>query len=179
MSRAERPTASDEAGAGFWAALAIGLAIMAFALRGAIENWSATNPPELLRWMISLLLVHDVVVAPVVAAITISLSRRGSAWWARPVASGLAATAVVLTFSLPLVRRFGERQSNPSALPRDYGSALFLVLVAIWSAVVLTVAIRARRNAGQGWSSADDTSDVPLAIPAIASNGATRNAQVR
>lgn len=179
MSNGERPTASDEAGAGFWVALAIGVAIMAFALRGAIDNWSATNPPELLRWMIGLLLVHDVVVAPVVAAITLPLSRRGSAWWARPVASGLAATAVVLAFSLPLVRRFGERKSNPSALPRDYGSALLLVLVTIWSAVVLTVAIRARRNAGQGRMVSANPSGDAVPTHANASSGATRSAQVR
>jgi hypothetical protein len=133
-------------GALFWAGAAVGWAVMAFAGWGILGDPGATNPPQLVRWVVGAALVHDLLVAPIVTAVAVLLALRAPAWWGRPVGWAVAASAVVVLFAVPLVRGFGKHELNASALPRDYTANLIGVVAMIWAATALTITVRALRR---------------------------------
>jgi hypothetical protein len=139
-------TESGPGGWTFWVAFAVGAAVMAFAARGILQDAGATNPPGLARWLIGGLLVHDLVVAPITTAVAIGLHRWAPAWWRGPVMVTLAGTAVLVLFSWPLLRGYGRRPANLSALPHDYGRTVAMLLIGGWSVTAAVVAVRAVRR---------------------------------
>jgi hypothetical protein len=149
------PTADDPGGdasphgALFWTGAAVGWAVMVFAVWGILGDPGATNPSQLVRWVVGAALVHDLLIAPVVTAVAVLLARRAPPWWGRPVGWAAAASATIVLFAVPLVRGFGEHVLNASALPRDYTANLIAVVAMIWAATALTVTVRAlgRRRA--------------------------------
>jgi hypothetical protein len=58
-----------------------------------------------------------------------------------PLQAGLIVTAIVVLTVWPLLRGYGLRDDNPSALPNNYLAGLVIVLVIVWS-VVTVVAVR-------------------------------------
>jgi hypothetical protein len=63
------------------------------------------------------------------------------------LAGALALSAIVVAFSIPLVRAYGRHELNSSTLPHDYLANVVVVLVVIWSigiAVVVWRCLRAR-----------------------------------
>jgi hypothetical protein len=146
-SDATAPGADDRPGGWvFWTGLAIGGAIMAFAVHGIVGDPGATNPPQLARWVLGAAVFHDGLVAPVATAVALLLAWRAPAWWGRPLALAAATSAMLTLFAWPLLRGYGRRALNDSTLPRDYGANLAGVLVAIWTATVAVVALRALRR---------------------------------
>jgi hypothetical protein len=140
--------APEEGPAGwpFWTGLVVGWAIIAFGLRQVVVDAAATNPTGLAAWVLGGVLVHDLVVAPIATAVALLLARIGSRWWTGPVAASLAVSAIVVAFAFPLLRGYGRRDANPSALPRDYGAATLALVVGIWSVAAVVVLWRARRR---------------------------------
>jgi hypothetical protein len=128
-------------GRGLWIGLVLGAPLMAFAVVDAVSSSSRTQPGELVRWLLGLLLVVDLVVLPV--ALLAGRALRGRPWlrWAA------TNTAVVLAVSWPFVRGWGRSGGNPSLLPRDYGRgvAVAVVLVGAGAGVGAFMA-RARRR---------------------------------
>jgi hypothetical protein len=82
----------------------------------------------------------------VATAVALALAWKAPAWWGRPVATAAATSAVLTVFAWPLLRRYGNHPLNASALPRDYGRNLAVVLVAVWATAAAVVAVRIVRR---------------------------------
>ena len=146
-----RPEPSSDAGAGagaegpsqvsshvgLWIGLAIGVPIMAFAVRGVFADSAATEPPEMARWLVGGLLVHDLVLAPLVAGVGVVLGRVLGDPWRVPVRSGMFASAIVVAVAwAPLWGTARDTvPDNPSVQPLDYSTAVVSVLAVIWATV--------------------------------------------
>lgn len=133
-------------GASFWIGLALGWAIMAYALRGVFDEYGNTNPPQLVRWVIGAAVLHDLLLAPVVTALAVVLAKVLPRWARGPVIGALALSALVAVFSVPLVRTFGRRELNSSTLPLDYGRNVVIVIVGIWLVAAVMVVVRGIRG---------------------------------
>jgi hypothetical protein len=132
----------------FWAAVAIGWALMAFGVVGAFDNAQDSHPRSLTIWIVGCLAVHDLLIAPAVFAIGGAL-RRALAPPIRAIVQGaLIVSAVIVIVSIPVVGRFGVTTDNPSALPRNYTAGALGALVVVWiaTAAVLVVAWRRSRH---------------------------------
>lgn len=129
-------------GASFWLGLALGWALMAYALRGVFDEYDNTNPPQLVRWVVGAALLHDLLLAPVVTALAVLLAKVLPRSARGPVIGALALSALVAVFSVPLVRTFGRRALNSSTLPLDYGRNVVIVLVGIWLVAAVMVVVR-------------------------------------
>jgi hypothetical protein len=121
----------------FWAGLAVGWSVIAFGIVDLVRHADATNPPGLARWVLGGLLVHDLLLAPVVAIALVGIQRWTRPPWRGPVTAALATTALVVLFAFPLLRGYGRRPANPSALPRDYVVATVCIIGAIWVAAAI------------------------------------------
>lgn len=153
----------DHAGPGLWIGLALGTPIMAWGVRGILDEAARTHPGELGRWIVGSALVHDLVLLPAVLAVAVVVRRvvPPLAWPA--VRWGLITSGVVLLVSWPFVAGYGKRAGNPSLLPRDYGEGVAVCLLVVWlvvAALVLTGAARDRRRTQRraaGRPSVDDS----------------------
>lgn len=135
----------DHAGPGLWIGLALGVPIMAWGVRGVLEESSRTHPGELARWIIGSALVHDALVVPIVLAVAVGARRitPAAAW--PSVRWAMATSGVVAFVAWPFVRGYGRRSSNPSLLPRDYGLGVLVCLALVWAAAAVTALWAARR----------------------------------
>jgi len=127
---------------GLLAGLAVGVPVMAYAVRGAVVDERLTHPFELTRWIVGLAVVHDLVLVPVVLALGTGL-RRGlptRAWV--PVRAALLTTAVLSAVAWPFVRGYGRSSTVPSLLPRDYGAGLAIALAVVWLLAALWTLLR-------------------------------------
>ena len=117
-------------GAAFWVGCGVGWALIAYGVWGFVTR--VGRPLQTAEWVAATVLTHDALVAPVVVVVGLVVAaivpRRGRG----PVAGGLAATAVVLAFSYPLLRGFGRRADNASILPLDYPRDVAIVVGLVW-----------------------------------------------
>ncbi|HWC44315.1 MAG TPA: hypothetical protein VHK02_20210 [Actinomycetota bacterium] len=160
------PAAPDQpeplAGWRWWAGLAAGGAVAAFGLAGLVKDAAQTMPLVWAKWLVGLLVVHDLVLAPLVQLTGRSLRQRVPEPRRWPLQLGLIASGVLTIASVPVLVGVGRRTQpgNTSVLPGNYPLALAGVLAVVWLGVLaLTVwgstrrrALRpspARRKAGQ------------------------------
>ena len=129
----------------FWGGVIIGLGFIAAGVRGLLHDHAATQPPDLLRWLLGAGVAHDALIAPVVAAAAWGTGRLLPLRIRTPVRLGLIATAMLTVLVWPLVQGWGRRAANPSALPLDYGRNLAAVVASIWLTVIVTITLRLRR----------------------------------
>ena len=118
--------------------IVVGLACTTVGVAAAFET---SKPTVLLRWVVGLTLAHDLVLAPVVLLTGVLVHRRP---W---LAGGLLVSGVVALVAFPLVRGYGRRPGDPSALPRDYDRGLLLTLAAVWLVTAAGAALAHRRRA--------------------------------
>jgi len=137
---------AEPRGTVFWVGLVVGWVIMAFGVRGVLDERDATNPAGLARWALGGAVVHDAVVAPVVLLVGAWLGRWLPAPVRGPVRGALVLSAIVVVFSYPLLRGFGRHELNASTLPGDYPASVAVVVGLIWSAAVALIAVRALRR---------------------------------
>lgn len=131
----------------FWPLAVAGWLIMAYAVRGIFMHEGETRPVELFKLLIGLDLVHDFILAPVVACAGYLLTRLVPPWGRPPVIGALFVSATVMLFAYPLVRGYGRfAEYNASRLPNNYAHGLLIVLAAIWAVTALFVIIRFRRH---------------------------------
>ena len=132
------------------AALVIGWAVMGFGLWSALADSADARPTALVVHIVVFALAHDLLVAPLFVAGGWVLSRVLPSVMRGPVAGSVAASVVVVVFALPLIRRWGERPSNPSALPQDYGRNLVVLLAVVWAVGLAVGVVRALRSRSVG-----------------------------
>ena len=130
-----------EHGAAFWVAAVVGAAIVAFGVSGLLHDRALTKPSDLGRWLLGAGVVHDALIAPVLVAAGI-VTRWLPASARVPVRLGLAATALLVAVTWPLVHGYGVRSANPSLLPRDYGGSLIIAIGAVWATVAASLVLR-------------------------------------
>lgn len=138
--------APEQHGRMFWASLAVGWAVIAFGVGGAVLDAGRTNPPALALWLAGSLVAHDLVIAPVVFAMGIAIRRAVPGWARAAVQAGLIVTGVVVLYSIPLLGGFGRDAGNPSVLPGSYGPALLVVLGLVWAGAGAVLAWGWRRR---------------------------------
>ena len=113
------------------AALA-GVAMFAVAARYAVVRSIDVRPAVWVRWWVTAAVVHDVIVAPAAIAVGWVVARFAPRWVKAPLQAALLLSAVVVATSWPALRGYGRIPSNPTYLPRDYGTGLALTLGALW-----------------------------------------------
>lgn len=131
----------------FWPLALVGWATMAYAVRGIFQHERDTNPAQLFRLLVGLDLVHDLLLAPAVAAVGFPLVRVIPARIRPSVTAAIFVSAVVSLYAYPLVRGYGRfAEFNSSRLPNNYARGLLVVLGAIWAVTGVIVALRLRRR---------------------------------
>jgi len=141
---------TEERSRWFWPALITGWGLIAVGVVGMFSQRDRTQPFQLVRYVVGFLLVHDLVVAPVVIAAGWLVTRFVPAIARGPLRAALALSAIVVAFSWPLLRRYGEHATNDSALPLDYGRTVPVVLAVVWVVALGVLGARlvsARRRA--------------------------------
>jgi hypothetical protein len=129
-------------------AILVGWAIIGFGATRALGDARDAHPFALLVHVVAFDLLHDVVVAPalflgawLIGKVLPEVSRG-------PVRAAAAASALFVSFSYPLVRRWGQRPTNSSTLPLEYGRNLVIVLIVVWAlagAAIVWRTVSARR----------------------------------
>lgn len=118
--------------------IVVGAACTAVGVAAAVET---SKPTVLVRWVVGLTLAHDLVLVPAVLLVGLVVRRRP---W---LAGGLLVSGVVALVAFPLVRGYGRRPGDPSALPRDYTRGLLVTLAAVWLLTAAGAVLARRRRA--------------------------------
>lgn len=112
----------------------VGVVLLAVAVRYAAVRSIDVRPVIWVRWWVTIAVVHDLIVAPLAVAVGWLVVRYAPPPAKAPVQAGLLLTAVVVAVSWPALRGYGRIASNPTYLPRDYGTGLALSLALVWVA---------------------------------------------
>lgn len=137
---------TERHGVRFWIAFAVGGAVMAFGVRGALQHAAATHPRDLFIWLVGAGLLHDLVVAPLICATGLLLAHFLAEPWRTPVRAGLILSALVVLVGWPGLRMYGRDRvpDNLSAQPLDYSTAVLTVLAVVWLSVAVWTLLRVR-----------------------------------
>lgn len=140
----------EPAGRTFWSCLVLGWAVIAYGVFGVLANASRTHPADFARWFAGSALAHDLLVAPLVFAVGLALSRWIPPRIRPPIQAGLIVAASVSVVALPFVLGLGGPPDNPSALPLNYpgGLATFLALIALVTGMAVAWRLRNRDRPG-------------------------------
>ncbi|AGL16901.1 hypothetical protein [Actinoplanes sp. N902-109] len=122
-----------------------GVLTMGYAVAGALGDPDVKA--GVLLFLVVVLVLHDAVFLPLVAA-TGALVRRWCPAWLRPYVMGaLIIDAAVTVVGLPMLISAARGSDNASLLPRDYGAGL-LGIYALTALGALLPATLRRRRAG-------------------------------
>ncbi len=143
----EAPRAA-EPGRGFWVALVVGTAIMAFGVRGAVMNAAGSHPVAMLIGIVGGDLLHDFLVVPVVLLVGAVVARIVPEPWRSPARAGLFLSALLVAIAWPALRGYGRARvpDNHSVQPLDYASAVLIVLAIVWIGVACWSCLRLRNR---------------------------------
>lgn len=122
----------------------VGVAIMAYGVGGAWAERDRTKPFELARWVVGADLAHDLILAPVVLAVSWLVGRFVPPIARWPVRWATATTGVLALVAWPFVRGYGRNPSVPSLLDRNYALGLGVYVVVVWLVAATWVVVRAR-----------------------------------
>ncbi|MEO6467779.1 MAG: hypothetical protein ABIP21_01670 [Acidimicrobiia bacterium] len=138
-------TPTERAGAAFWIALVVGGGIMAFGIRGALDDLRSFS--DVATWVIGADLIHDFVVAPIAVGIGWAVGRVVPMRWRAPIQAGLMATAITVAIGWPGLRGYGRHlvPDNPSVQPLNSATAVGTVIGFIWAVVAIWLITRALR----------------------------------
>lgn len=123
-----------------------GIAMFVVAARYAAIRSIDVRPVLWVRWWVTAAVVHDVVVAPLSIAVGWLVVRFAPRAMKAPVQAGLVLSAILVAVSWPALRGYGRIPSNPTYLPRQYGTALALWLLVVWVACGAWAAVRQVRQ---------------------------------
>lgn len=121
--------------------IAAGLALGGY---GALLLWE--NPTvilvRILVWAVVAAIVHDLVFAPLCAALGVAGRRVLPVRWQSPVAVAALSSVVLGLLAVPVYSRPGMRPDNPTVLDRDYPLGLWIALAVVWACVPLYYLLR-------------------------------------
>jgi hypothetical protein len=137
-SRATADPPEPLAGWRWWTGLSVGGAVALFGLAGLVADAAKTMPTVWLQWLVGLLLIHDLVLAPVVHLTGRRLRDKAPTAWRWPLQLGLVSSGVLALASIPVLVGVGRdtQPGNTSVLPGDYPLALAGVLTVVWLGVL-------------------------------------------
>ena len=124
-----------------------GVVMFIVAIRYAAIRSIDVRPALWVRWWVTAAVVHDIVVAPLTIAVgwlVVSFAPRAAK---APLQAGLVLSAILVAVAWPALRGYGRIPSNPTYLPRDYGTGLALSLLVVWMACGAWAAVRQVRLA--------------------------------
>jgi hypothetical protein len=104
-------------------------------------------------WLGGGVLLHDLVLAPVVVLVGVTLARLLSGPARGPVVVGAVVLGSVTLLAVPVLGRFGARPDNPTLLDRPYWAGWSLLATLTVVAVAAGVAVvrsRQRRRSREG-----------------------------
>ena len=130
----------------FWGGVVVGWAVIAVGASSAWSHRADVAPAAFARWLLLVLVAHDLVVVPVVLVIGVTLTRVVPRRWRAATQMALVVAGLVMLYAWPYVRGWGRVASNRSIQPRDYGEGVAWTLAAL-AVVALSIAAigRARR----------------------------------
>ena len=131
----DRSAAEDRkktGGPAFWIGVVIGWALIAFGIRGLLQNEVDTNPTVVGRYVLEGALILDLVVAPIACAAGLLIARLLKPPLRAIIGGGFVASVVIAIYSYPFVRGYGRSPNLPSALPVNYARGLLIILAVIW-----------------------------------------------
>lgn len=126
--------------------IVLGIATAAYGIWGAIDNGGRTHPLELTGWVVGADLAHDLLLAPVVAAVSWLVARTVPTTAQHPIRWALATSGVLALIAWPFVRGYGRNASVPSLLDRNYGRGLIVYLAVVWFAAGIWIVRNQRRQ---------------------------------
>jgi hypothetical protein len=115
-----------------------------FGVWTVFDRAGATHPGSFAAWLLGLVAVHDLIVAPAVSAAAAALGPR-----LPPRVRGAVFAAAIVSVSLVLVSLpplLGATAGNDSLLPRNYAAGLAIALGSVWFVTILWVVARRRRT---------------------------------
>lgn len=130
-----------------YALYAVGVAMMAWGLRGLLTT-ASTKPPNWARFFLGGVIAHDLVFAPIFALVALLAVGQIPAAYRSYVQAGVVITGLVTVVTLPMLVTPG-RPDDPSTLPLPYGRNLAIALACIWAAVLVTAVVDRRRRSGR------------------------------
>ena len=145
----DAPHEVTKGGPRFWISAAAGWAVIAFGVRGIFEKTIDTRPSQLARFVVGGALIHDLLVAPLVIAVAVAITKVVPGRSRAALQATLIVSAVVALFAYPLVRGYGHATHNPTSLPHDYAANLAAVLGIVWAVAAVVVLTRLRGGAKQ------------------------------
>lgn len=126
----------------FWIGLALGLLVIAFGVRGAVDALPGVQRTSFVQYFVGSAILHDLVVAPLVCVVAWFVVRWTPSLATGPVQAGLVTSGLVGLVSWPFVRGYGRTEGEPSFLSRDYATSVLTIWGVIWAVVALVVAAR-------------------------------------
>ncbi|MEP6658449.1 MAG: hypothetical protein ABJD24_00860 [Acidimicrobiales bacterium] len=122
--------------------LVSGWLVMGFGVTRALSDSRDAHPFALVVHVVAFDLAHDLLVVPLILVVGWGIGRALPAVARGPVRSACAVSAMFVVVAYPLVRRWGRRPTNSSALPLAYGRNLVLVLAMVWAVALAAIVIR-------------------------------------
>lgn len=155
-AHAPAPERADEPGGVlFWVGAVIGLGIMAFGLKGLLDAAPSTRPDQVGIGLVGLDLLHDAIVAPIVCAVGLVLTKWLPRRFRAPVRAALFASVLVIGVGWAALRGYGRDSvpDNSTVDPLNYGTAVLTVLGVVWGLAALwSVAVWWRDRQGRAQS---------------------------
>jgi len=142
-----------------------GVAMFVVAARYAAVRSIDVRPTLWVKWWVAAAVIHDSIVAPVALLTGWIVVRFAPRMVKAPVQAGLILTAVVVAAAWPALRGYGRIASNPTYLPRHYGTGLAVTLAAIWVACGAWAVVRGTRSGQAGRSPDATTSGLGPSLP--------------
>jgi len=124
----------------------LGVAFLGIGAYALLSQVALDTLPNLILWLVGGLVVHDAILAPIVAVIGLFLSKSLPDGIRQIVQGGLIVAGVVALIALPVVIGGGKTETNPSLLPLDYSRNLIIVLIIIGAITGLFVLLRLLRH---------------------------------
>ncbi len=110
-----------------------GYPFIAVGIWGVFHDAAVTAPSNFALWFIGGNLVHDALLAPVVAVVSLALRLVVSPKHLGRVQWGLALTGIVGLFALIPLLGLGRSHLEPTVQPLNYGLGFAVVVAAIWA----------------------------------------------
>ena len=123
-----------------------GVVLLGVAARYVAVRSVDIRPAVWIRWWVTAALVHDVIVAPLTIAVGWVVVRFAPRPVKAPLQAALVLSAVLVAVSWPALRGYGRVASNPTYLPRDYGTGLAVSLAAVWAGCAVWALSRVVRS---------------------------------